>query len=253
MKNKIYQRLFVVFATIIGLLGATVITANAQQYLKVFSPNEYQTYMNAPQVSGNTVILRNDQDTCPNCYHTGVGVLSNLPAYQTGDVLQWAVLARTTTSPQTTLNIGVQSGNGDQNSLTTFNQLQVTQNYSWAVSAPAVVDVYKPNAYLIIPQPLGQEIIVKQLLLGDPASIAAYIFNTADDDNDGIPNICDVDSNPGAPDFDNDGIVDSSTCDTQIGPPTNKDQCKNGGWEMFNFPRTFKNQGDCIQFINTGR
>jgi hypothetical protein len=39
----------------------------------------------------------------------------------------------------------------------------------------------------------------------------------------------------------------------QIGPPTNKDQCKNGGWQTFNTPRTFKNQGDCIQFVNTGK
>lgn len=75
----------------------------------------------------------------------------------------------------------------------------------------------------------------------------------SDDDNDGIPDTCDVDSNPGATDFDKDGIVDSSVCDTEIGPPTNKDQCKNGGWMRFNFPRAFKNQGDCIQFINTGR
>jgi hypothetical protein len=34
--------------------------------------------------------------------------------------------------------------------------------------------------------------------------------------------------------------------------PTNKDQCKNGGWQQFNSP-TFKNQGDCIQFVNTGK
>jgi hypothetical protein len=38
-----------------------------------------------------------------------------------------------------------------------------------------------------------------------------------------------------------------------VGPPTDKDQCKNGGWQTFNFPRTFKNQGDCIQFVNTGK
>lgn len=38
-----------------------------------------------------------------------------------------------------------------------------------------------------------------------------------------------------------------------VGPPTNKDQCKNGGWQMFNVPRAFKNQGDCIQFVNTGK
>jgi hypothetical protein len=39
----------------------------------------------------------------------------------------------------------------------------------------------------------------------------------------------------------------------QIGPPTNKDQCKNEGWKSFNTPRSFKNQGDCIQYVNTGK
>jgi hypothetical protein len=38
-----------------------------------------------------------------------------------------------------------------------------------------------------------------------------------------------------------------------VGPPTNKDQCKNGGWQSFDTPRRFKNQGDCIQFVNTGK
>ena len=36
---------------------------------------------------------------------------------------------------------------------------------------------------------------------------------------------------------------------------TNKNQCKNGGWQMFvraNGTR-FKNQGDCIQYVNTGK
>jgi nitrous oxidase accessory protein NosD len=37
-----------------------------------------------------------------------------------------------------------------------------------------------------------------------------------------------------------------------IGPPTNANQCKNDGWKTFNTPRTFKNQGDCIQYVNTG-
>lgn len=35
--------------------------------------------------------------------------------------------------------------------------------------------------------------------------------------------------------------------------PTSKDQCKNGGWRNFTSPRVFKNQGDCIQFVNTGK
>ena len=38
-----------------------------------------------------------------------------------------------------------------------------------------------------------------------------------------------------------------------VGPPTNKDQCKNDGWKTFNTPRSFKNQGDCIQYVNTGK
>lgn len=38
-----------------------------------------------------------------------------------------------------------------------------------------------------------------------------------------------------------------------VGPPTNKEQCKHGGWREFAIPRTFKNQGDCISFVNTGR
>lgn len=38
-----------------------------------------------------------------------------------------------------------------------------------------------------------------------------------------------------------------------LGGLTTKDECENGGWESFEFPRTFKNQGDCIQFVNTGK
>jgi hypothetical protein len=38
-----------------------------------------------------------------------------------------------------------------------------------------------------------------------------------------------------------------------IGPPTNKDQCKDGGWKTFTIPRKFKNQGDCVSFVNPGK
>jgi hypothetical protein len=37
-----------------------------------------------------------------------------------------------------------------------------------------------------------------------------------------------------------------------LSAPETKDDCKAGGWKTFTFPRTFKNQGDCIQFVNTG-
>ena len=35
--------------------------------------------------------------------------------------------------------------------------------------------------------------------------------------------------------------------------PTDKEQCKHGGWRTFTAPRVFRNQGDCIQFVNTGK
>src|SRR4051812_39548614 len=34
-----------------------------------------------------------------------------------------------------------------------------------------------------------------------------------------------------------------------VGPPTSKDQCKNGGWQTFNNP-SFKNQGQCVSYVN---
>ena len=38
-------------------------------------------------------------------------------------------------------------------------------------------------------------------------------------------------------------------------PPVNKDQCKNNGWQTLSRPdgTPFKNQGDCIQYVNTGK
>jgi hypothetical protein len=41
--------------------------------------------------------------------------------------------------------------------------------------------------------------------------------------------------------------------DVPVGPPTTKDECKNGGWQTFDTPRRFKNQGDCVSFVQTGR
>jgi DNA-binding beta-propeller fold protein YncE len=35
--------------------------------------------------------------------------------------------------------------------------------------------------------------------------------------------------------------------------PTSDADCKEGGWQTFHSPRAFKNQGDCIQFVNTGK
>jgi hypothetical protein len=41
--------------------------------------------------------------------------------------------------------------------------------------------------------------------------------------------------------------------DVPVGPPTSKDECKKGGWETFDAPRRFKNQGDCVSFVANGK
>ena len=35
--------------------------------------------------------------------------------------------------------------------------------------------------------------------------------------------------------------------------PTSKEDCADGSWARFDFPFQFKSQGDCIQFVNTGK
>ena len=41
--------------------------------------------------------------------------------------------------------------------------------------------------------------------------------------------------------------------DTPALVPLIKLQCMNGGWRIFTAPRDFRNQGECIRFVNTGR
>jgi len=36
--------------------------------------------------------------------------------------------------------------------------------------------------------------------------------------------------------------------DPSVGPPTDKNSCKNNGWEIFNNP-AFKNQGQCVSYV----
>jgi N-acetylneuraminic acid mutarotase len=39
---------------------------------------------------------------------------------------------------------------------------------------------------------------------------------------------------------------------TLVGPPTDKRQCMGSGWKIFNNP-SFKNQGQCVSFVESGR
>ena len=36
------------------------------------------------------------------------------------------------------------------------------------------------------------------------------------------------------------------------GRPLKVSECVNNGWEQFNYPRTFKSQGDCVSFVING-
>ena len=88
----------------------------------------------------------------------------------------------------------------------------------------------------------------------------------ADADADGLGDACDADldgdevangpdncpavANADQLDADGDGI--GAACDAPELPLT-KDDCKNGGWQLFDGTMTFANQGDCVSFVTTGR
>jgi hypothetical protein len=46
--------------------------------------------------------------------------------------------------------------------------------------------------------------------------------------------------------------MDNSRLSVQVGPPATKDDCKKGGWQQFNTPREFNNQGHCESNVATG-
>jgi hypothetical protein len=89
-----------------------------------------------------------------------------------------------------------------------------------------------------------------------------------DDDADGLGNACDTCPNDPANDADGDGVCgDVDNCPSVANPlqgdfdgdgtgdacgdapPISKGQCKNDGWMQWT--TRFKNQGDCIQYVNT--
>lgn len=50
-------------------------------------------------------------------------------------------------------------------------------------------------------------------------------------------------------------VCDNGNCVGRNFCPTDKNQCKNGGWQSLIKPtgHVFKNQGDCVSFVNTGK
>jgi hypothetical protein len=49
-------------------------------------------------------------------------------------------------------------------------------------------------------------------------------------------------------------VAPTATPTTAYSTPTSADQCKDGGWQTFNPPTgSFKNQGDCVSYVNTGK
>ena len=127
-----------------------------------------------------------------------------------------------------------------------FASGQLTQSFTVPISDDALVE--------------GSETI--NLALSNPSdgsgrgtpSTAVLTINRSDappdGDGDGVldgTDNCLLVANPNQEDFDQDGVGDA--CDSPTAPPGNKDECKDGGW--MNWMPRFKNQGDCIQFINT--
>lgn len=48
----------------------------------------------------------------------------------------------------------------------------------------------------------------------------------------------------------NSDVYDFELDEPLVGPPTNKNECKNGGWMTFDNP-TFKNQGQCVSYVQS--
>ena len=49
------------------------------------------------------------------------------------------------------------------------------------------------------------------------------------------------------------GAPISQATEQLCGVPASEEECKGGGWMQFNHPHVFASQGDCLQFVITGR
>lgn len=135
------------------------------------SPPNWNAYVNNPQVENGNLVFRSINDGgWQGVLRHGVGIYQ-LPQYNPGDTLQWALLARTTTSPAV-LDLVV-AGGGSINNLAYYG-LTIGSDWGWITTPPTVIDRYVPTLLLGIPE-LGKEVQVKTWLLGDPDSIAQAI------------------------------------------------------------------------------
>jgi quercetin dioxygenase-like cupin family protein len=49
------------------------------------------------------------------------------------------------------------------------------------------------------------------------------------------------------------GMSSSVSTGQLCGPPAEAQECAGGSWAMFNHPRSFVSQGDCLQYVITGK
>ena len=130
---------------------------------------------NSPKVVKGVLILSSLNPSPPGTYIYGMA-MAEIPAYSAGVVLQWAIRGLTTTPPAV-LNIGVQSGGGDENTLRVKN-LAIPEKLSWVKTEPVMVDEFKPYVYLWTPE-LGKEFKIHSFALGDPESIEQFMAPSA--------------------------------------------------------------------------
>jgi hypothetical protein len=238
-------------------------------------------------VAGQLVHLEPDSNfnlTFSNVLATGntvIAILSpeqvpQLPAeFSTTDVLRYEITTSATFSDDVTVSFNVPNvANAATCGL--YQILQYTNNTPEVLGNTA--SVYNSNNQTCT---VSQNVtslasfVIARLVDSDNDGVADTTDNCqhvgnpnqSDNDGDGIGDVCDSDDdndgvadtsdnclllpNPNQADFDRDGRGD--TCDPQTGPPRDKNQCNNNNWMRFDTPRRFQNQGDCIQFVNTGK